>query len=240
MKTVETKIENGFSLTRDIYTYSFDNEHSTNWNIATHRKEEWFIDMGTHPKSPFIPHYNSGCCQNLSGIICPYCGCKQDIYNVETGTSEMLDCDLCELEFRVESKFAYGYSTYPKSCKNGHHYVFSRQYYHEGKCTRTVDCLICGYETYTDLKRTPLPWLDEYNNLNYFDPEGLLDTGRDLDEIIEDRLRGPGTPVLDFLQNVKKKQEDNKRYGLNVDVWEGLDVAIEKHKQINPESWTYI
>lgn len=40
---------------------------------------------------------------------------------------------------------------------------------------------------------TLLPWLDEYSNPYFFDPEGVLKTGVDLSKEIE-------TPVLDFLR----------------------------------------
>lgn len=178
----------------------------------------WYGDIADHPDSPLIPFYASGRCQDSEVIVCPYCGKNHDTSDfmlndqpLDCGGTDSVECESCCKEFRVDASFGYGYSTYPKKCKNGnHHYVFSGQYWYEGEHAKAgwkkvFDCIFCEQMKMYQPDYAPLPWKDEYNDPSYFDPEGILDSGKTLKEKFADQHGEKGTPILDWLDDTKKR-----------------------------------
>ena len=165
------------------------------------QRTKWGADMGLHPLSPTISYYSSGRCQNADFVVCPYCGYNNEP-DLETYDSEgsYFNCCDCDEEFSVDASFGYGFSTKPNPCKGSHLPVFSAQYEFSGEFVRISNCLCCEKQTsYHMNPRELLPWREEYNDPAYFDPDGVLDTGRTLEEQIDDRRHGPDTPVLTAL-----------------------------------------
>lgn len=199
----------------------------------------WHGDMGHHPDAAFLPFYTSGRCQNPDSIDCPYCGRQHEPWEVLTedgGDESRVECSGCDLEFKVEASFGYGYSTYPKKCRSGHNYVFVGQYFYESKRSqpgwvRVFRCTICDAQDYNSLPTKPLPWRDHYNDPATFDPDGVLDTGTTMAEKIRDRQIGPGTPVLDWLEAVDRRQ----KWGCT-DLLMGMAEALAEHYKIYPVS----
>jgi len=187
----------------------------------TEKKRSWWADMGENPSADFLPFYESGRCQNASDITCPYCGHKHDSCEYESYSS--FDCYECEREFRIDANFGYGFSTYPKICKDGNHnYVFVAQYGHKETLYRLSKCLKCEdtvYHTKLKLGGLLLPWLDEYDDPDHFDPEGILKSDAKPKE----------TPVLDMLQNCGTWR------GYRTLASESIETALSKHNKIYGE-----
>lgn len=215
----EIKLEQGdwgsLVMARTVYKYG---GYTPNWEMITDRRETWWghDNIHHHPDSPL--QKIDGCCQNASYVVCPYCGNENepDSHDYDGCDSQ---CYECERTFSVEASFGYGFSTEPLPCKH-HHWVFEAQYAHfserdsEWSTWRNLICINCGHDNnsswpmkkygYVDGKWTVnnkiqpiftlLPWLDEYNDPDFFDPEGVLETGVDLGEKY-------ATPILDFLRN---------------------------------------
>lgn len=199
------------------------------------KRMPWYGDIGSHPQAAFLPHYSSGCCQNPSEIVCPYCGNKHEPWEMLTGEGDheqLVECSACDLEFMVDASFGFGYTTKPKKCRTGHNYVFSSQYYYDGDhgrhgWVRIHNCTICGDMDYDRLTASPIAWRDQYNDPEFFDPDGILDTGLTLAEKISDRQSGPGTPVLDWLREVSERPKwafDN--------LFAGMGESLARHDAI--------
>lgn len=179
------------------------------------------------------------CCQNADQIVCPYCKSARDACESEDFERGEHHCYECEKDFKVEASFGYGFTSSPKECKH-HDFVFGSQYayFTDGRWTtwRIMECKNCEqhlrhcwpkskyqkvdgmYKIVYDKQPlyTLLPWLDEYNDPDFFDPEGVLKTGVDLTEEYE-------TPILDFLR--KRKPWELWHYR------NGAQRAIEKHEK---------
>lgn len=216
VSTKEIKLEQGdwgsLVFSRHVWKYC----DPSRWEMITQRREDWWgMDNAyLHPDSPLIKI--DDCCQNPDQIVCPYCGDKHDPEGRDYECEEF-ECYGCERAFDVEVSFGYGFSTTPKPCKH-HHWVFEAQYAYksDGQWTtwRNMVCINCGHDNnskwpmgkfeqidgkwQTTISNQPLftllPWLDEYNDPDFFDPEGVLKTGASLTEDYE-------TPILDFLRN---------------------------------------
>lgn len=219
MVDIERKLEQGdwgsLWLERAVYKYG---GYQPPWKMITDRRELWWGSQNAyhHPDSPL--KRIDGCVQNPSYIVCPYCGHEHDPetedYFLEGDEAE---CYECEKKYVVDSDFGYGFSAEPKPCKH-HHFVFSTQYAYcdddEWSTWRNMVCINCGKinNCKTPMSKiekvngfiklvpskqpiyTLMPWLDEYNDPDFFDPEGTLKTGADLAEEYE-------TPILDFLRD---------------------------------------
>ena len=226
----EIKTEQGdwgsLVFTRNVWKHSTPKD--SDWNMITENR----VSSGG-----FETPYN--CSQNSSEIVCPYCESASEPEESGDWDSGERYCHDCEKDFYVEADFGYGFTTSPKECKH-HDYVFGRQYayFTDGRWTtwRIMECKNCEnhlshllpkrayekingrYEYVYDNQPlfTLLPWLDEYNDPDFFEPEGVLKTGADLTEEYE-------TPILDFL----RKGYWGKSYGINNPVH-----AIKRHEKI--------
>jgi transcription elongation factor Elf1 len=147
-------------------------------------------------------------------LVCPFCGhVDHDYYDVINDDYEgETECRACEKPFAYKVKFLRGIDCSPIDCGNGHHYVFAEQYYYgkevghegdDGHNVRIMQCIYCDDYTYDRLPWNMLPWLDEYNDPEYFDPEGILATPPGYD-------RDKPTPVLDLMAN--RAQSTNSHY----------------------------
>ncbi len=168
--------------------------HSADYAMITEKRHAWNGDIAYHPLSSVkIKYYGGGRCQNTEYLVCPYCGEKHEGWEYNSDGDDQLNCHACDMPFRFEASFGYGYSTYPLTCeKNMHHHVFCSQYFYKGHAVRIHNCVHCGHMIYEKHEQTLLPWKDEYDDPDYWDPEGKL-KGVPRDE------RKP-TPVLDALQ----------------------------------------
>lgn len=211
-----------------------DKKYGAEYEMLTTYRPGWWSDISSHPASPLVDLYGSGRTQNLTAPVCPFCGEEQhDFWESLHGDSGEMECHACDLELTFESSFGYGYSTKAPHCNNSHVMVVTSQTHYNEKITRITKCVICEHAIYHHLnpQRMPLPWLEEYNDPAYFDPDGILDTGLTQEEQVEDRMHGAGTPVLDFLAEVKRKQ----RYYGKDSVWGGMERALEQHEREHGE-----
>jgi hypothetical protein len=185
-------------------------------------KRKWWNDIANHPDSPLINFYTAGRCQEPDQTCCPYCGNRQEPLEYEQDHETY--CNECDMPYRVSASFGYGYSSYPLKCKHGHLFVFSSQYFYKDENWRVFDCICCEKSSVKTTTDELLPWLPEYDNPEYFDPDGVLDTGRSLQEQIEARLNPPKTPVLDILS------EPDFYYRTTMDRFNAALKALESSK----------
>jgi hypothetical protein len=168
-------------------------------------------DLGEQSWIPFLPRYgeaerihNSECC------VCPFCGAGNEPDHYEDAGK--IECGECGKTFSFEASFGYGYSTKPVTCAHGQHiFIMTKQYLHEGDHTRVGTCLVCEklMGRVSQKRKFTLPWLVQYNNPSYFDPEGVLNPrGFDsFEEMVYVRheeqanCSGSLTPILDALYN---------------------------------------
>ncbi|PHR58732.1 MAG: hypothetical protein COA47_10015 [Robiginitomaculum sp.] len=150
----------------------------------------------TNPTEPVLGHadnkydYEHDC----HFVYCPYCNyCDEEPYFSTRDMffeEEEFECSSCSREFTVDADFGSGYTANTKRCREGaHKYYFERQGSNHSMDKmgwhKVLTCTNCDYSKYTwspkDTKTreflevtTPLPWREEYNNPDYFDPEGTL------------------------------------------------------------------
>lgn len=195
--------------------------YSDRMEMVTEKRMPWWSDVAKHPDSTLLPFYTSGRCQNPTDVICPHCGSPQEpSHDIGMEEEVITECSHCEKGFRVESSFGYGYSTYAMTCRPGdHRFVFCAQYAYEGKAVRVFHCIHCEKIKMNKSDITLMPWLDEYDDPNYFDPEGKLLS----------RLEGEPkpTPVLDALEKIASPW-------CHIDERQLLKLAVEKHEK----EWT--
>ena len=169
-----------------------------------------WVSRDTLPFSGFHSEYGEdGTCQNQF-VICPYCGhADEEYYSENSGDNVCPDCDM---PYQVEASFGYGYTTSPKPCEI-HVPIITAQYRHNGDSYRLVDCMACGktidYRPNSKKSKranlSMLPLRPEYLIPEYWDPDGLLDTGRSIEDQIEDRrahTQRSTTPILDALRSI--------------------------------------
>lgn len=192
---------------------AFDKHHK----MATEKNMPWRSEVGLHPRSPLIKFYSTGRCQEPDFAVCPYCGEKEEDWEVlgcaaPEGVTDTT-CGSCGKDYYIEAAFGYGFSSYPHKCKNGmHDWVFCSQYEHKGDAVRIHKCVLCEEQRYHSSKNTLLPWKDEYDNPDYFDPEGKLKAAP---------MDYKRTPVLDALAAA--------RYSCNDRAF--LMRAVERHEK---------
>ena len=208
-----TTMEHGVVFTRGAY--------GCPPSMITERRETWSADTSNHPEAEFVTEYTSNRTGNTDYIVCPYCEYEHDPDAEDYACiDDSYDCISCDRNFVFTANFSYGFSTHPTPCKDGmHKFVFSSQYYYRSAATtvRIFSCLRCDKSDYNAYSvvgtkhKTLLPWLDVYNDPNYFDPGGVL---------LVAQTNKP-TPVLDFLRDKPrwKKGWDSKT----------LAVALKKH-----------
>lgn len=201
-----------------------------NKNVTT-KKMPWFSDIAEHPRSELIPFYTSGRCHNPDSIVCPYCGYSDpdtsgidvhyDSYPVPIESGPDVYCASCDKGFNIHASFGYGHSTFPIKCENGmHEMVFTAQYHYMSETSvahnaRIFNCLCCDYQKYHRSERPFLPWRDEYDDPDYFDPEGKLKS--DLAHPIRP------TPILDAITTMENDWGSSIRHV--------LQAALLKHEQ---------
>jgi hypothetical protein len=181
-----------FSTDPETGVLMLKTKYSLFWKMASERRDE--------PKKNFQEY--GDCSQNPNYIVCPYCLHKHEPYDLLHDNDCDLDeeaakCTECDKDFVVSASFGYGYSADPVKCRQ-HDLVFESQYLYKGRTWRIMTCKNCTYSVFDvspkgKTPRTLLPWLDEYNDPDFFDPDGVLKTGADLSE-------PSNTPILDFLE----------------------------------------
>jgi hypothetical protein len=172
-------------------------------------RRPWFLDIALHPRSELQEFYATGRCQNPNDVVCPYClsiADSSDRPSIEEDSMDnIVECVFCEREFRVEASFGYGYSTYAVRCPNDcHDFVFSSQYFHQGKFIRILHCTRCelsDYHARDPRGIVPLEWKVEYDDPDYFDPEGILKAPGGFD-------RNKPTPILDAMRKYPSRKND--------------------------------
>lgn len=174
-----------------------------------------YFEACEHPKAT---HMHSEITDSAE-IICPYCGDEREPWDIADNDIYQADdeevlCLSCDKRFLVSARFGSGFTSKPTPCRQ-HHYVFLQQYFYNSKTWRIFGCLHCGELDYFtnpnskydhnvkdfviegDPARTLLPWLPEFDDPDYFDPEGILKPTEPVD------LSEPSyTPILDFLNDV--------------------------------------
>jgi hypothetical protein len=184
-KRTQTKLEGGIVFQRSRFEGTHHQGSWSPWKMITDRREDWFSDMSAHPDSPItVSEYKR---YEEQTPVCPYCGHEESDYweySIElNGDTYRMPCANCDESYDVVAVFPGGFTSTSTDCATlgkPHQYVFIAQYAHEGATWRIFDCVHCEYaDRYVDQKnpRTLLPWRDEYNDLSYFDPDGVLDTG---------------------------------------------------------------
>lgn len=166
-------------------------------NLPTDIRRAWWGsgNSNKHPDSPLKTEWYL--MHGADTPVCPYCGdTHSEPYGIEiNGCDTKITCQACDKDYMVAAEFPGGYFSRPITCRErgkAHRLVFGAQYYYtdsNSKFTswRTHVCLDCWDSQYVisrgDKVCQLLPWLPEYDNPDYFDPEGVLISPNPQEEI---------------------------------------------------------
>lgn len=228
-----TKVENGVLLYQKNPTkYSY---HDDTWRMITDQRYIGKVNSEDYEKAAdeyevkildTFDHIIRDIEQtSTNSIICPYCEDESEPEGCDyQADGEERHCYECDNDFLLSADFGYGFTTKILGCQHlnrPHKYRFDSQYYYDSRTWRVSKCVYCN-DSYLHVSgrdkptKTLLPWKEEYNDENYFDPEGVL-------KVEMHRSEYKPTPILDELCNPRV------RYGYATVSLR----AIEKSEQIH-------